>query len=217
MQSTFSWVVSLALVMLRPKPMTADAQNGISVKKGWQLTSTSVPTCCPSLPLPGVPCHPGWPSLVGLQEVNAGKAGCPVSNHDRVQVALHDHSHGQVVLAVGHPHQLTHTPIHARHLRLQDTHDTHNTQTGGQRCDIVPAVCARGSYRHVGLQIVCEGNSCSRDLQAQKKHRRVQGMRATHTLSLLAADASLRSLSVAWRTPLLADSFCSTSLIFPSR
>jgi hypothetical protein len=37
------------------------------------------------------------------------------------------------------------------------------------------------------------------------------------TLSLFAADASLRSLSVAWRTPLLADSFCSASLILPSR
>lgn len=56
------------LVMQRPTTMTADALNRISVKKGWQLlSSTSVPTRCPSLPLPGIPYHPAglvltcWP------------------------------------------------------------------------------------------------------------------------------------------------------------
>lgn len=52
-------------------------------------------------------------SLAGLQVVDAGEAGFPVFNNHAVQVALHDHSHGQVVLAVGHAHQLRHAPVYA--------------------------------------------------------------------------------------------------------
>lgn len=52
-------------------------------------------------------------ALVGLEEVDAAEGGVAAVHDHRVQVDHHDHRHRQVVLAVGHAHQVTHAAVHA--------------------------------------------------------------------------------------------------------